>query len=141
MPTRCLIVAVILILLLLSCATGQDGEQLRKEREEVDKTSLAKQYTTYLLAKVRQMQSQAERAGDEVKAGLLRQQARWLLPDPQLVPPANVSRILGSLKFKHEDYPTAVAYSSDGKALFTASRDGTVRHWDLANGRALHVWD
>src|SRR6185369_4179037 len=101
MPTRYLIAASSLVLLLLSLAAGQDGEQLRKEREEVDKTSLAKQYPPSLFERVRQLESQAEQGNDAVKAGLLRQQARWMLPDPQLNPPANVSRILGSLKFKH----------------------------------------
>jgi WD40 repeat protein len=141
MPTRYLLIAFPVVLVFLSLTAAQDGEKLQKERDELDKTPLAGLYPPSLFEKVRQLRTQAEQGNDAIKTELLHQQARWLLPDPQLVPPTNVSRILGSLKFKHDDYPTAVTYSGDGKSLFTASRDGTVRHWDLANGRTLHLWD
>jgi len=40
----------------------------------------------------------------------------------------------------HTDLVTALAYSPDGKCLASGSHDGTVRLWDLATGRVLHVF-
>ena len=37
----------------------------------------------------------------------------------------------------HTDIVTGVAFSPDGKYLLTSSWDGTVRLWDVANGKEM----
>src|SRR5262249_13374586 len=39
----------------------------------------------------------------------------------------------------HTGAVTALAFSQDGAALFSASRDGTVRRWEVPSGRPLGV--
>ncbi len=69
-------------------------------------------------------------------AGLFRE-ARWLIPIQPAELPKNVSRIFGYPRLRHGDEVTGVAYSPDGKRLISSSKDGTVKIWDLANGREL----
>ncbi|OWK34517.1 WD40 repeat domain-containing protein [Fimbriiglobus ruber] len=63
--------------------------------------------------------------------------ARWHLPfiPPDL--PPHVSRVLGVARLRHSDRVNALSYSPDGNTLASASRDGTVRLWDLGNGREI----
>jgi WD40 repeat protein len=143
-PLRWLVLLGMLIAIALTGVDGQVGDLkqlVQRESEEVEKTPAGKLTAPGLFTRIRQLVSQGASSGDVGKAASYYQQARWLTPDPQLRPPAHVSRVLGTLKFKHDHYPTAVVYAPDGRTLFTASRDGTLRHWDLTNGRMLHHWD
>src|SRR4051812_1754543 len=100
--------------LILTLALGQDSDLKSKavhEKEELDKSPVAKLYPPALSTKVQQLLTQVGQTTDPVKAGIFVQQARWLVPDPALTPPEHVSKIFGSLKFKHEHYPTAVVYA------------------------------
>jgi WD40 repeat protein len=72
-------------------------------------------------------------------AGLFRE-ARWLVPVQPAELPANVSRVFGYPRLRHGDVVTGLAYTADGRQLVTSSKDGTVKIWDLANGRELRAY-
>jgi WD40 repeat protein len=49
------------------------------------------------------------------------------------LPEGALARV-GTVRFRHDGNVTEAAFHPDGKTLFTASNDGTVRVWDLATG-------
>jgi WD40 repeat protein len=63
--------------------------------------------------------------------------ARWQLPYLPVNLPPNVSRVFGESRMRHADAVNSVSYSPDNTRLATASKDGTVKVWDLGNGREL----
>ena len=75
--------------------------------------------------------------GNPAAAARLARDARWALPFRPPGLPAHVLRVLGVGRLRHADRVNAVAYSPDGTRLASASRDGTVRVWDLGNGREV----
>ncbi len=66
--------------------------------------------------------------------------ARWQLPYLPPGLPANVSRVLGESRMRHSDRVNALAYSPDGLYVASASRDGTVKVWNLGNGREVATY-
>jgi len=67
-------------------------------------------------------------------------EARWLIPALPADLPANVSRVFGNARLRHADVVYSIAYSPDGSKLASASKDGSVRIWDLGSGRELRVY-
>jgi WD40 repeat protein len=63
--------------------------------------------------------------------------ARWQLPYLPPGLPKHVTRVLGESRMRHADRVNALAYSPDGQYVASASRDGTVKVWDLGNGREI----
>jgi len=51
--------------------------------------------------------------------------------------PVGARARLGTLRWRHGAGVLFVSYSEDGKQLLTASQDGTLRLWDVENGREL----
>jgi WD40 repeat protein len=56
------------------------------------------------------------------------------------LPPGALMR-LGTLHFRHAGPITFVAFPPDGKTVLTASRDGTIRLWDLTSGKEIRRFD
>jgi RNA polymerase sigma factor (sigma-70 family) len=79
------------------------------------------------------------------------QKAVWEKPAPRSIPvgvragndrygdplPPRALARLGTVRFRHGDQVNQIALSPDGKSLVSASRDKTVRVWDLATGREV----
>lgn len=134
-----------LICLFLFCfalLSGQDqSTSFQQEKSEVTASTVSKLYPSHIFKKIDSLEAQAKQSKEADRTQHLLQQARWLLPETKSALPDHVSRVMGSLKFKHDQFPTALVYSPDGQSLFTASRDGTVRQWNLQNGRTVKSWE
>ena len=55
------------------------------------------------------------------------------------LPEGAVAR-MGTTRLRHSDGVCHVAYSADGKLLASLSRDRTLRVWEAASGRQLHLF-
>jgi WD40 repeat protein len=112
--------------------------KFKQERADAEKT-----FTKDELAAADEQAAKAEAvlaAGNTEQANRLITEARWQLPVQQKNLPENVSRVLGAARLRHGDKVNGLAYSPDGTRLASASRDGTVRVWDVGNGRELTVY-
>ncbi|QDU20257.1 WD40 repeat domain-containing protein [Urbifossiella limnaea] len=79
----------------------------------------------------------ALKAGNGRGAARYYRDARWQLPFLPAGLPPHVTRVLGESRVRHADHVNSLAYRRDGAVLASASKDGTVRLWDLGNGREL----
>ena len=77
----------------------------------------------------------ALKADNFVAAERLVRDARWQVPFVPAGLPDHVTRVLGVGRLRHGDKVNSLAYSPDGGRLASASKDGTVRVWDVGNGR------
>lgn len=114
---------------------------IAKFKEE--RADAAKTFTPAELAAADEQAAKAEAelaAGNLGAATRLATDARWQLPVLPKDLPANVVRVLGAGRLRHGDRVNALAYSPDGSKLVTGSKDGTVRIWDVGNGRELMVY-
>lgn len=121
---------------------AQDGDQVKDylAKFRTERAEAAKAFPANELAPADALVERAEAAlkdGNVTVALRLVRDARWQVPflPPNL--PANVSRVLGVSRLRHGDRVNAIAYSPDGQRLASASKDGTVKVWDLGNGREL----
>ncbi len=76
-------------------------------------------------------------AGNAAQALRLVREARRAIPVPAAPLPAGVTRAFGGGHFRHADRVTGMSFAPDGRRLATSSRDGTVKVWNVENGREL----
>ena len=111
------------------------------EHAAVVKDGSAKRFLPILLDKAQEMAKKGEAAlasGRLLQANEAFRQARWQLPyQSHQVPKDFVARIIGNLRLRHGHEVTGLAFSPDGQRLATASKDRTVKIWDLGNGREI----
>jgi WD40 repeat protein len=53
-----------------------------------------------------------------------------------LLPAGAIAR-LGTVRLRHTDFTSQLAFLPDGKVLISVGEDGTLRHWDAATGKEL----
>src|SRR5262249_54339446 len=119
-------------------------DKFRKERDQLVQSGAAKRFLPILLQKAQEMGKRGDEAlaqGRPLQAIELYRQARWQLPyQSPNVPEKHVARVLGNLRLRHTQEINDVAFSPDGKIMATASRDRTVKLWDLENGHELRTY-
>jgi WD40 repeat protein len=129
-----------LIGLLVTCPLlAQTDPQAILTAYRADRAEAAKQFPVERLAAADAVAARAEAAikTNPTLAARLARDARWQLPYAPPGLPAHVERVLGGCRLRHSDRVNALCYNPDGKTLATASRDGSVKLWDLASGREL----
>ncbi len=132
-----LLLIVMLCLLCVASFVAQDAS-VQQEKQAAFASPAGKLYPPNLQKKIEVLDEELTRKPGSTA---LQQQVRWLIPDASMEMPPHVSRIMGTLKFKHDQYATAVVYTPDGTGIITASRDGTVKLWSLSTGKATKTWD
>ena len=55
--------------------------------------------------------------------------------------PAGALARMGTLRWRHGDTVSFVAYASEGKAVLTAANDGSIRLWDRDTGKEIRRFD
>jgi len=107
---------------------------------KAERTEAAKTFKPDELAAGDELAAKAEKAlaAENTQAALrLAGEARWQVPFLPAGLPAKVSRVLGAGRMRHGDRVNCLTYSPDGALLASASRDGSVRLWDIGNGREV----
>jgi WD40 repeat protein len=139
--------ALLVFLILTAASFGADvtPEQAREiqSRFVAERSAAGKQFPVAMLERADRIAARAEQAlanNQPRDAALAFREARWLLPVVPGDAPANVSRVFGAPRLRHGDIIFALSYSSDGERLATASKDGTVKIWDLSNGREVRAY-
>ena len=143
---RLLSLAAFLALPLVTQAQGPSAEdvqaQLKKYQEERT-AAIEKKFPATALERADEQAKRADeslKAGNTASAARFVKEARWLVPYVPTDLPPNVDRVLGIARMRHGDVVNAVVFSPDGQRLATASRDATVKLWDLGNGRELKTY-
>jgi WD40 repeat protein len=125
-------------LVIVSSPVVADTPAELRVRFDAERAEAAKAFSAAELAAADDLAAQAADALKQANlaaASRLLRDARWLLPYRPADLPPHVRRVFGQARLRHADRVNALAYSPDGTLLASASRDGTVKLWDLGNGR------
>ncbi len=123
-----------------SAPTAKEVQALRAKYDAERETSLKAKFPPVAFAKSDLLLKRADAAikSENYRAAArYLHDARWQLPFTTPGLPAHVTRVLGESRMRHAGRVNALAYSPDGQSIASASRDGTVKVWDLGNGREL----
>ncbi|HEX3148140.1 MAG TPA: WD40 repeat domain-containing protein [Gemmataceae bacterium] len=123
--------------------SAEEVQALKKTFDEERAGAIEKKFPASALERADELAKQADeavKAGKLAAAGQFLREARWLVPYVPTDLPPNVDRVLGIARMRHGDHVLGVVFSPNGKQLATASRDATVKIWDLGNGRELRTY-
>lgn len=123
--------------------TAADAKALRDKFQAEREQAIKAKFPAETLGRADDLVKRADAAlkTDNFKAALRHlRDARWQLPYLPPGLPANVTRVLGESRMRHADRVNALAYSPDNNLVASASRDGTVKVWDLGNGREVATY-
>jgi WD40 repeat protein len=140
--------AALLVLPLAARAEGpppsaEEIAALQKKYQEERAAAVEKKFPEAALGSADEQAKRADealKAGNTVAAARFIKEARWLVPYVPTDLPPHVERVLGIARMRHGDVVNVVVFSPDGKRLASASRDATVKIWDLGNGRELRTY-
>ena len=126
------------VCLLAFAASAVQTPPLAEQVAAFDKERAESKATAAELAGADEFAARAKAAGDAAQALRLVREARRAIPAPAAPLPAGVTRRFGGGgAFRHADRVTGMSFSPDGRRLATSSKDGTVKVWNLDNGREL----
>lgn len=110
-------------------------EKFLTEREQAMKA----QFPAEMLARANELAKRGDTVlkDDPKAAARYFRDARWQLPYLPAGLPEHVVRVFGESRMRHAGSVNALDYSPDGTRLVSASEDGTVKVWDLGNGREV----
>ena len=136
------VVAVFLGMPAFAQETAPTADQVKDAlaKYKAERAEAAKTFKPDELTAGDELAAKAEKAlaSENTQAALrLAGEARWQVPFMPAGLPEKVSRVLGAARMRHGDRVNTLAYSPDGTLLASASRDGTVRLWDVGNGREV----
>jgi WD40 repeat protein len=120
--------------------TADDVTALRKQFQTEREQAVKAKFPADSLVRADEFVKRADEAekAKNYKAALrYLRDARWQLPYLPPGLPNHITRVLGESRMRHADRVNALAYSPDGLFVASASRDGTVKVWDLGNGREI----
>ena len=144
MPRYCATVALLGVLLLTPSVARAQATPFAAQAAAFDKERAESKASAPDLAAADEFLARAkaaDAAGNAAQSLRLAREARRALPVPAAPLPAGVARAFGGgSPFRHADRVTGISYSPDGRRLATSSRDGTVKLWDLDNGRELRTY-
>ncbi len=148
MPSKIRFVALLVLAALIAgpvvvaqppaAPTDADLKVLREKFQAERDQAVKAKFPADTLAKADALAKRAEEAAksENYKAALRHiREARWQLPYLPVGLPANVTRVLGESRMRHADRVNGLSYSPDGVYVASASKDYTVKVWDLGNGR------
>jgi WD40 repeat protein len=124
-------------------STTPDAKELQEKFQTEREQAVKAKFPPESLARADELAKRAEAAlmADNPKAAARYfRDARWQLPYLPAGLPEHVVRVFGESRMRHADRVNALAYNPEGTRLASSSKDGTVRVWDLANGREIATY-
>jgi WD40 repeat protein len=123
--------------------TADDVKALQKKFQAERDVATKQKFPVQSLELADQLAKRAQTSldGNSLReAARLIREARWQIPYLPNDLPQGVSRVFGNTRMRHGDWVNVVAFSPDGALLASSSRDGTVKIWDLGNGREVRTY-
>ncbi|QJW97499.1 WD40 repeat domain-containing protein [Frigoriglobus tundricola] len=120
--------------------TADDVKALKEKFAEEREQAVRAKFPAEMLGRADELVKRADAAAASANfksAARHLRDARWQLPYLPPGLPEHVTRVLGESRMRHADRVNALAYSPDSTALASASRDFTVKVWDIGNGREI----